>query len=291
MLRRMWIMTCCKIYIATILCGFEIMEALQLPKLKIPDFPEDIGTEFIEGFHTQYDALCINSRGFSRNIDMIRNSLEIKPGVKILDIGTRFGFYLFELAASRAECTGLDILSDPPLIVNAIAKENDLPVTAVQGDACDMPFPDSSFDGIFALSTFEHIWDKDAAIRECIRVLKPGGKLMICEGNPWYVMSFRRYFFMNYFSSRGKYGGLRWLFRRGEVIDHYREGWKGRDEDVHSMFWWMRYLRKFNELEPEIVATTYYYQWKNNLFRKKIFKILLPLFPFIGGIYLVVRKV
>jgi SAM-dependent methyltransferase len=47
------------------------------------------------------------------------------------------------------------------------------------GSIYDLPFPDSSFDVVFAHAIFEHISDPDKALAEMLRVLEPGGLVAI----------------------------------------------------------------------------------------------------------------
>ena len=48
-------------------------------------------------------------------------------------------------------------------------------------DAQDLPFDDESFEGIFLYDSLQHIQDRKLALNECIRVLKPRGRIIIIE--------------------------------------------------------------------------------------------------------------
>ena len=48
-------------------------------------------------------------------------------------------------------------------------------------DAQDLPFEDSSYDGIFLYDALEHIQNRALALNECLRVLKSEGVLVIIE--------------------------------------------------------------------------------------------------------------
>jgi ubiquinone/menaquinone biosynthesis C-methylase UbiE len=49
----------------------------------------------------------------------------------------------------------------------------------MQMDLYHLDFPDNSFDGVFSMAAFEFIKDTEKAFNELLRVLKPGGKLLI----------------------------------------------------------------------------------------------------------------
>ena len=51
----------------------------------------------------------------------------------------------------------------------------------VQADAQDLPFPDDSFDCISIAFGLRNVTDKDRALRSMLRVLKPGGRLLVLE--------------------------------------------------------------------------------------------------------------
>jgi demethylmenaquinone methyltransferase/2-methoxy-6-polyprenyl-1,4-benzoquinol methylase len=54
-------------------------------------------------------------------------------------------------------------------------------LSIAQVDAQNLPFADSSFDRITIAFGLRNVTDKDAALRSMLRVLKPGGKLLILE--------------------------------------------------------------------------------------------------------------
>ena len=75
----------------------------------------------------------------------------------------------------EAEITTLDL--DP---VHADAPCNQAErVTFVQGDATDLPFEDGAFDVVTMFDLLEHVPDDAEAAREGIRVLRPGGSLLV----------------------------------------------------------------------------------------------------------------
>ena len=51
----------------------------------------------------------------------------------------------------------------------------------VQADAQSLPFPDDSFDCVTIAFGLRNVTDKDAALRSMLRVLKPGGRLLVLE--------------------------------------------------------------------------------------------------------------
>ena len=56
----------------------------------------------------------------------------------------------------------------------------------VVADASRLPFPDESFDLVFHRTVAEHFEEPASAIKECARVLRPGGKLVFLTPNRWY---------------------------------------------------------------------------------------------------------
>lgn len=56
-------------------------------------------------------------------------------------------------------------------------------VSVVRANLIALPFAAASFDVVVSLQTIEHLWDQDAFVAECVRVLRPGGSLVISTPN------------------------------------------------------------------------------------------------------------
>jgi len=104
-------------------------------------------------------------------------------------------------------------------------------------DAQQMPFPDNSFDTVVSMETIEHLPDYQAFLRECKRVLRPGG-VFICstpnknvsmpvtgELNPFHIKEFNADELNNllnqYFDNVSLYGYLRWTKKstKGMIVE------------------------------------------------------------------------
>ena len=74
-------------------------------------------------------------------------------------------------------------------VVPGLVRTDIAPVegAAMQLDACRLPFKEASLAGIFMIHTLHHIPDAESALKEAMRVLKPGGLMMLVEPHltPW----------------------------------------------------------------------------------------------------------
>ena len=103
----------------------------------------------------------------------------LKParGERVLDVGCgtgRLGEYVAGLVAPDGEVIGVDPL---PLRIELAARKNPR-FKALVGRAEDLSaFADASFDVVYANSVFHWVADKPKALREALRVLRPGGRI------------------------------------------------------------------------------------------------------------------
>ena len=195
---------------------------------------------------------------WKREVDMFATAIRKQVGqtATVLEIACGPGLTLLELAASGFSVTGLEF--DPELcrLAQAAARHFRLDARIVAADACRLPFADRSFDVVFSRSFFEHVYDVDLALSEQIRILRPGGLLVVSDGNLWNPKLLLDLLIFYPIRTRGKHGGLKWLLQKRKVHRNlYGYLPLGRDEDVKTVRWWRRKLSQQPELRV-IEATT-----------------------------------
>jgi len=93
---------------------------------------------------------------------------------RLLDVGTGFGFFLTEMKNKGWEVAGVEICR------KAIDYARDvLGLTVHPGPAEKLGFPDNYFDAVTGFYVIEHLPHPMAFLRECYRILKPGGLLLL----------------------------------------------------------------------------------------------------------------
>ena len=100
--------------------------------------------------------------------------LELMAGAeRVLDVGCGPGGDVLAVGADR--CVGLD--RSLAMCRAAAAKG----ATACRADVHRLPFPDGRFAGLFADRVVQHVEDPDRALGEMVRVLRPGGRLVVAD--------------------------------------------------------------------------------------------------------------
>jgi ubiquinone/menaquinone biosynthesis C-methylase UbiE len=98
----------------------------------------------------------------------------------VLDLGCGTGSLAVLLAEAGHAVRGVDF--SKPMVAAARRKARTLPATFVVGDASDPPFEEGSADVVLARHVLWALPDRADAVGRWIRLLRPGGRLVLIEG-------------------------------------------------------------------------------------------------------------
>lgn len=108
----------------------------------------------------------------------------VLPGQRVLDIAGGSGD-LSRLFAKKVGRAGQVILTDINASMLGVGRDRlldeGLSVPATQCDAEKLPFPDNYFDCVSVAFGLRNMTHKDIALKEMLRALRPGGKLLVLE--------------------------------------------------------------------------------------------------------------
>jgi SAM-dependent methyltransferase len=110
----------------------------------------------------------------------ILDALTLEPEDRFLDVGCGGGLLLRDGLASGATVTGLDHSEE----MVSLARERAPRAEVVHGTAERLPFADGSFTTIAMSIVFFFLPDPVEVLRECRRVLAPGGRLAVYTTSP-----------------------------------------------------------------------------------------------------------
>ena len=140
--------------------------------------PEEVSAMF-DGVARRYDILNdLLSLGRTKAWRKVATAtISPKPGMKILDIAAGTGSSSRPLADAGADVIPLDFSKG---MLDAGRKRHpDLKFT--QGDALDLPFKDNEFDVTTISFGLRNTANTQSALKEALRVTKPGGRIVVVE--------------------------------------------------------------------------------------------------------------
>lgn len=117
--------------------------------------------------------------GQERRLQLVRRYVPLE-GKRVLDVGCGMGMYTQAFLRYTSEVYGIEIEYSRALE----AKERALGVVQAVGEA--LPFVDSSFDVAFSHEVLEHVQDDRRCATEIVRVVRPGGHIVIFVPNRLY---------------------------------------------------------------------------------------------------------
>lgn len=116
---------------------------------------------------------------------VVLQALELRPGERVLDVGSGPGFLAADMAAAVGDSgrvRGIDISED--MVAASQRRCVNLPHVDFQvGTATRLPFPENGFDVAVSTQVYEYLSDTDLppALSELYRVLRPGGRALILD--------------------------------------------------------------------------------------------------------------
>jgi ubiquinone/menaquinone biosynthesis C-methylase UbiE len=100
-------------------------------------------------------------------------------GQKLLEIGVGAGTDFIRFVRAGANATGVDLTEHAIELVGKRLANEGLEAELVRADAESLPFPDGTFDRVYSWGVLHHTPDTAKAVREALRVLKPGGRITV----------------------------------------------------------------------------------------------------------------
>ncbi len=116
---------------------------------------------------------------FRRHEIVYARLLDRCAGKTVLEAGSGEGYGADMIAGVATKVIGLDY--DASAVAHVRARYPR--VEMIQGNLAALPLDDASVDVVVNFQVIEHLWDQSQFLRECLRVLRPGGELLISTPN------------------------------------------------------------------------------------------------------------
>jgi ubiquinone/menaquinone biosynthesis C-methylase UbiE len=113
-------------------------------------------------------------------------------GRRVLEVGCGTGNISLELARRGAQVVGLDVSGPMLAVAQHKAHRQGLSLPLIRSLAGYLPFPEAAFNGVISILTLDFIPDRPGAVREMVRVLRPGGFLMLALLNRYSLWTLKR---------------------------------------------------------------------------------------------------
>jgi ubiquinone/menaquinone biosynthesis C-methylase UbiE len=146
--------------------------------------------ENIGGFYDDTQRFFSAFRGVDLDayFDIYMSLLDVKPGDSVLETSVGTGLN-FKYLPRGVRLSGLDLSAEMLSNCQNNMRRWGMEADLYLGNAESLPFADSSFEVVFTCGGFNFFSDRARAVREMIRVAKPGGHLMIEDETEEYVKS------------------------------------------------------------------------------------------------------
>jgi SAM-dependent methyltransferase len=118
----------------------------------------------------------------------LREMLMLEGNARVLEVGPGTGYYTLHVASWLWSGGTLQILDiQEQMLEHTMRRAREIRVENIiptQGDAQELPYQDNAFDAAYLVATLGEVPEQQRALEELRRVLKPGGRLVVGEGQP-----------------------------------------------------------------------------------------------------------
>lgn len=187
-----------------------------------------------------WDEKLVSARSPARYhayLSTLAEAMRLVPGTTVLDIGCGVATELIEYSRAGVTCVGLDAAAEVVRLLAFLKCELKLDrFMPLRGDAAALPFDDASFDAVLSVHSLEHVGDQDGALTEAVRVLRPGGRLVVMQASIWNPVLLALIWW---------HYGFGWLRTKHLVRQNtYGDGCDQKNEDLHSGAWWRKRMAR-----------------------------------------------
>ncbi|AYY15722.1 demethylmenaquinone methyltransferase [Actinobacteria bacterium YIM 96077] len=140
--------------------------------------PHEVAAMFddvAERYDLTNDVLSLGQDRYWRRA--VRHAVAARPGERVLDLAAGTGTSSEPFRAAGASVVPCDF----SLGMVQAGKRRRPHLPFVVGDATNLPFADASFDAVTISFGLRNVHDPDLALREMLRVTRPGGRFVLCE--------------------------------------------------------------------------------------------------------------
>jgi SAM-dependent methyltransferase len=189
--------------------------------------------------------------GQDRRLNLIRNYAPLEDA-RILDIGCGLGIYVRKFREFSDHVIGIDI--DPIRLRKGALTTPGLMLSVGE----QLPFREGSFDLVVLNEVIEHVNDDRETMREALRILKPGGHVVVYAPNRLYP-----------FETHGIYIGEKFIFGNIPLINWLPDPLRNWLVP-HARAYTRRGIRKtYRTLDARVLAETYVYPGFDNIIARR----------------------
>jgi SAM-dependent methyltransferase len=174
--------------------------------------------------------------GQERRFEMVREAAGERLQGRVFESGCGVGSYLFRLQNEARQAIGLDIEHDRTCQAHLGADQ------VICGAGENLPLPDGVFDLVLSNEVLEHVREDREAVCEIVRILRPGGRLVLFCPNQGYP-----------FETHGIYWRGRYHFGNILLVNYLPRRWRDRLAPHVRVYTRASLLRLFSDLPVRFI--------------------------------------